>query len=47
MSGPDFDIIFLIFLIAFSLHLALWRSILMEVMDGHGQRFKVLNFETF
>ena len=29
MSGPDLAIIFLIFLIAFSLDLALWRSILM------------------
>ena len=29
MSGPDLAIIFLIFLIAFSLDLAVWRSILM------------------
>ena len=37
MSGPDLAIIFLIFLIAFSLDLALWRSILM-VKQFNGAR---------
>ena len=37
MSGPDLAIIFLIFLIAFSLDLALWWSILM-VKQFNGAR---------